>query len=161
MNKVILMGRLTKDPEIRYSQAAEPTCVARYTLAVNKRFKREGEPDADFINCVAFGKTGEFVERFLKKGMQMAISGRLSVRSWEDPMQGRRFITEVVVDEHEFAESKQSFESRGGSSSYNNYDNAPQQSFGNDGGGYTPPAAPMQDFSAMSSTIDSDDDIPF
>ena len=144
MNKVILMGRLTKDPDIRYSQSAEPVCVARYTLAVNRRFKREGEPDADFISCVAFGKTGEFVERFLKKGMQMAVSGRITVRSWEDQTGQRRWTTEVVIDEHEFAESKSSFESRGGSRDYD----APQD------------IAPGG-FSAISETLDSDDDIPF
>jgi len=145
MNKVILMGRLTKDPDIRYSQSTEPVCVARYTLAVTRRFKREGEPDADFISCVAFGKTGEFVEKYLKKGMQMAVSGRLTVRSWEDQTSGqRRWSTEVVIDEHEFAESKASFESRGGSRDYDGpQDIAP--------GG----------FSAISETLDSDDDIPF
>lgn len=148
MNKVILMGRLTKDPEIRYSQSAEPTCVARYTLAVNRRFKREGEPDADFIPCVAFGKTGEFVEKFLKKGMQMAVSGRITVRSWEDQSGQRRWTTEVIVDEHEFAESKSSFEARGGSRGYSPpSDGLPQN------------AAPSG-FSAISETLDSDD-IPF
>lgn len=81
MNKVILMGRLVKEPEVRYSQGAEPIAVARYTLAVNRRFKRQGEPEADFINCVAFGKTGEFAEKYFKKGQLVAITGRLQVRS--------------------------------------------------------------------------------
>lgn len=76
MNKVILMGRLVKEPEVRYSQGAEPIAVARYTLAVNRRFKRQGEPEADFINCVAFGKTGEFAEKYFKKGQLVAITGR-------------------------------------------------------------------------------------
>ena len=75
MNKVILMGRLVKEPEVRYSQGAEPIAVARYTLAVNRRFKRQGEPEADFINCVAFGKTGEFAEKYFKKGSWLRLPG--------------------------------------------------------------------------------------
>ena len=97
MNKVILMGRLVRDPEVRYSQGAEPLAVARYTLAVNRRFKRQGEQDADFIGCVAFGKAGEFAEKYFKKGQMVSIIGRLQVRSWDD--------------EQYFAESKASFES--------------------------------------------------
>ena len=84
MNKVILMGRLTKDPEVRYAQSNEPLAVARYTLAVNRRFKRAGEQDADFIGCVAFGKTGEFAEKYFKKGQMVGVVGRLQVRSWDD-----------------------------------------------------------------------------
>ena len=83
MNKAILMGRLTKDPEVRYSNAAEPLAIARYTLAVNRQRKREGEPDADFINCVAFGKPAEFAERFLRKGMQVLVSGRIQIRQFD------------------------------------------------------------------------------
>ena len=82
MNKVILMGRLTKDPEVKYVQGANTFTVARYTLAVNRRFKRDGEPDADFIGCVAFGKSAEFVEKYLKKGQQIAIQGRLQFETW-------------------------------------------------------------------------------
>lgn len=111
MNKVILMGRLTRDPEVRYSQGSEPIAVARYSLAVNRRFKRDGEPDADFINCVAFGKTGEFAERYFKKGQMVSIVGRLQVRSWEDQTGQKRWSTDVVVEEQFFAESKSSFES--------------------------------------------------
>lgn len=110
MNKVILMGRLTKDPEVRYSQGAEPVAVARYTLAVNRRFKRAGEPDADFIGCVAFGKSGEFAEKYFKKGQMVAIVGRLQVRSWDDNEGKKHWSTEVVVEEQHFAESKASFE---------------------------------------------------
>lgn len=76
MNKVILMGRLTKDPEVRYAQGSEPLAVARYTLAVNRRFKRQGEQDADFIGCVAFGKAGEFAEKYFKKGQMVGVVGR-------------------------------------------------------------------------------------
>ena len=107
MNKVILMGRLVKEPEVRYSQGAEPIAVARYTLAVNRRFKRQGEPEADFINCVAFGKTGEFAEKYFKKGQLVAITGRLQVRSWDKDGE-RRYATEVIIEEQYFAESKNS-----------------------------------------------------
>lgn len=107
MNKVILMGRLVKEPEVRYSQGAEPIAVARYTLAVNRRFKRQGEPEADFINCVAFGKTGEFAEKYFKKGQLVAITGRLQVRSWDKDGE-RRYTTEVIIEEQHFAESKNS-----------------------------------------------------
>ncbi len=112
MNKVILMGRLTKDPEVRYSQAAQPLAIARYTLAVNRRFKREGEPDADFINIVSFGKAGEFAEKFFKKGQQVSIVGRLQIRTYDDPDGNRKWITEVIAEEQYFAESKASFENR-------------------------------------------------
>ena len=110
MNKVILMGRLTKDPEVRYSQGSEPLAVARYTLAVNRRFKRQGEPDADFINCVSFGKAGEFAERYFKKGQMVSVVGRLPVRSWDDNEGKKRWSTDVVVEEQFFAESKASSE---------------------------------------------------
>lgn len=106
MNKVILMGRLTRDPEVRYSQGAEPLAIARYSLAVNKRFKRQGEPDADFIPCVAFGKQGEFAERYFRKGQMVSVVGRLQVRNWEDNEGKKRITTEVVVEEQYFAESK-------------------------------------------------------
>lgn len=114
MNKVILMGRLTRDPEVRYSQAAEPLAVARYALAVNRRFKRQGEPEADFINCVAFGKAGEFAEKYFKKGQMISIVGRLQVRSWDDQNGQKRWSTDVIVEEQYFAESKAAFESHRG-----------------------------------------------
>lgn len=106
MNKVILMGRLTRSPEVRYSQGAEPVAVARYTLAVNRRFKRKDEPEADFIPCVAFGQSGEFAEKYFKKGQMVSIVGRLQVRSWEDNEGKKRWTTEVIVEEQYFAESK-------------------------------------------------------
>jgi len=152
MNKVILMGRLTKDPEIRYSQAAEPVCVAKYTLAVNRRFKREGEPDADFIYCVCFRKTAEFAERFLKRGMQILVSGSLQVRTYDDNTGQRRWSTEVIVDEAQFTESKAAFEMR--MANRGGYD---------EGGNATPPAPPAYEpegFSAITQSID-DDDLPF
>ena len=106
LNKVILMGRLTRDPEIRYSQSAEPMAIARYSLAVERRFKREGEPKADFIPCVAFGKQGEFAERYFRKGQLVSVAGRLQVRNWDDNEGKKRVTTEVVIEEQYFAESK-------------------------------------------------------
>lgn len=108
MNKVILMGRLTRNPEVRYSQGAEPKAIARYSLAVNRRFKRQEEQDADFIPCVAFGKQGEFAEKYLSKGRLIAVSGRLQVRNWDDNNGNKRTTIEVVVEEQYFAESKKS-----------------------------------------------------
>jgi single-strand DNA-binding protein len=113
MNKVFLMGRLTRDPDIRYSQGEKATCIARYTLAVDRRFKREGEQNADFISCVAFGKSGEFVEKYLHKGIKIAIAGRIQTGSYEKDGQ-RVYTTDVVVEEHEFAESKSSASSGAG-----------------------------------------------
>jgi single-strand DNA-binding protein len=145
MNKAILIGRLTKDPEVRYTQSNEPMAIAHYTLAVNRRFKREGEPDADFIPCVVFGKSAEFAEKYFKKGMQIAVSGRITVRSWEDQTGQRRWATEVNVDDQEFTESKGAFEARSGSQRESKPAPNPYEAEG---------------FSAISSTID-DDDIPF
>lgn len=106
MNKVILMGRLTRSPEVRYSQGAEPVAVARYTLAVNRRFKRKDEPEADFIPCVALGKRGEFAEKYFRKGQLVGVIGRLQVRSWEDKEGKKHWTTEVIIEEQHFAESK-------------------------------------------------------
>ena len=110
MNKVILMGRLTRDPEVRYSQGSEAFAVARFSLAVNKRFKRQGEPDADFINCVAFGRNGEFVEKYFRKGQMVSVVGRLQTRTWEDQNGQKRYGMDVVVEEQYFAESKSASE---------------------------------------------------
>lgn len=106
MNKVILMGRLTRSPEVRYSQGSEPVAVARYTLAVNRRFKRKDEPEADFIPCVAFGESGEFAEKYFRKGQLVGVIGRLQVRSWEDKEGKKHWTTEVIIEEQHFAESK-------------------------------------------------------
>ena len=106
MNKVILVGRLTKNPEIRYTQGENPTAIARYTLAVDRRFKREGEPTADFINCVAFGKSGEFAEKYFRKGLRIAISGRITTGSFTNKDGVKVYTTEVTVEDQEFAESK-------------------------------------------------------
>lgn len=106
MNKFIGIGRLTKDPMISYSQGESQTCVARYTLAVDRRFKQEGQPDADFISCVALGKQGEFVEKYLTKGIKIAVAGRIQTGSYINKEGQKVYTTEVVVNEHEFVESK-------------------------------------------------------
>ena len=106
MNKVILMGRLTRNPDIRYSQGEKSTCIARYTLAVNRRYHRDGEAEADFINCVAFGKNGEFAEKYLKQGTKIVISGRIQTGSYTNRDGVKVYTTDVVVEECEFAESK-------------------------------------------------------
>lgn len=100
------MGRLTRDPEIRYTQSSESMAIARYSLAVERRFKREGEQKADFIPCVAFGKQGEFAERYFRKGQLVSVAGRLQVRNWDDNEGKKRVTTEVVIEEQYFAESK-------------------------------------------------------
>lgn len=117
MNKVILIGRLTKDPDVRYSQANPPVAVARYSLAVHKRFKKEGEQDADFINCIALGKNGEFAEKFLKKGMQISIVGRIQTGSYTDKDGKKIYTTDVVVKEHYFTESKKDSQTSNNTSS--------------------------------------------
>ena len=106
MNKVILMGRLTRDPEVRYTQTNN-TLVASFSLAVNRRFTREGDTQtADFINIVAWGKTGEFCSKYFKKGQQVGIIGRLQTRTWEDNQGQKRYVTEVIAEETYFADSK-------------------------------------------------------
>ena len=107
MNKVILMGRLTRDPEVRYSQGENALAIARYTLAVDRRAaRREGEATADFINCVAFGRSAEFAERYLRQGTKIVVSGRIQTGSYTNRDGQKVYTTEVVVEESEFAESK-------------------------------------------------------
>ena len=106
MNKVILMGRLTRDPEVRYSQGATATAVARYTLAVDRRFKRDGEASADFINCVSFGRSAEFAEKYFRQGLKVVVTGRIQTGSYTNKDGVRVYTTDVVVEEQEFAESK-------------------------------------------------------
>jgi single-strand DNA-binding protein len=109
MNKVILMGRLTRDPEVRYSQGENPIAVARYTLAIDRRYKKDGdEQTADFIRCVAFGKNGEFAEKYLHQGNKIAIVGRIQTGSYTDKDGNKVYTTEVVIEEHYFCESKAS-----------------------------------------------------
>ena len=132
MNKVILMGRLTRDPEVRYSQGETPMAVARYTLAVDRRQARNNgnEQTADFINCVAFGRAGEFAERYFRKGTKIAITGRIQTGSYTNKDGVRVYTTDIVVEEQEFAESKNA--SSGNEGGYQNN--------GYNGGGYNRPA---------------------
>ena len=106
MNKVILMGRLTRDPEVRYSQGEQATAIARYTLAVDRRFKRDGDQTADFIGCVAFGKLGEFAEKYLRKGTKVVVTGRIQTGSYTNKDGQKVYTTDVVIEDQEFAESK-------------------------------------------------------
>lgn len=109
MNKVILMGRLVRDPDVRYSQSANGSmAVARYTLAVDRKFKRENEPSADFINCIAFGKLGENAEKYFNQGTKLVVTGRIQTGSYTNKDGVKVYTTDVVVEEQEFAESKSS-----------------------------------------------------
>ena len=119
MNKVILMGRLTRDPEIRYSAGENQTAVARYTLAVDRRFRRQGEEQtADFINCVVFGRGAEFAERYLHQGTKIVATGRIQTGSYTNKDGNRVYTTDVVVEEQEFAESKATSDANAGSFSH-------------------------------------------
>jgi len=152
MNKVILMGRLARDPELRYSQGSNQLAITRYSLAVSRQYKREGQPDVDFINIVAFGKSGEFAEKFFKKGMMVAITGRMQVSSYDDKDGNKKWSTDVIVEEQHFAESKASFESH-----RNSNNNMGQPNF-------TPqkqatPEKPAEGFFPIDDNMD--DDLPF
>ena len=111
MNKVILMGRLTRDPEVRYSAGENALAIARYTLAVDRRFRRDGEASADFISCVSFGRTAEFAEKYFRQGLKIAVTGRIQTGSYTNRDGQKVYTTEVVVEEQEFAESKSSSDS--------------------------------------------------
>ena len=120
MNKVILMGRLTRDPEVRYTQTNN-TVVASFSLAVNRRFVRQGEErQADFINIVAWSKLGEFCGKYFKKGQQVGIIGRIQTRTWDDDQGQKHYVTEVVAEEAYFADSKRDGEASSSSSSFEN-----------------------------------------
>ena len=114
MNKVILMGRLTRDPEVRYSQGENAMAIARYTLAVDRRFQKNSEQGADFISCVAFGRSAEFAEKYLKQGIKICITGRIQTGSYTNKDGVKVYTTEVVVEDQEVAESKNA-SSAGGS----------------------------------------------
>ena len=106
MNKAVLMGRLIRDPDVRYTNGSSPLCIARYTLAVDRRFRKENEATADFVPCVAFGKMGEFAEKYFHQGMRVIVSGRIQTGSYTDRDGKKIYTTEVVIEEQEFAESK-------------------------------------------------------
>lgn len=146
MNKVILMGRLTRDPEVRYSQGENSLAIARYTLAVDRRFNRNNEEQtADFISCVAFGKAGEFAEKYLHKGTKIAVVGRIQTGSYTNKDGVKVYTTEVVVEEQEFAESK----------------NAQGGGQNGGGGGYSAPAPSGAEDGFMNIPDGIDDQIPF
>ena len=131
MNKVILMGRLTRDPEVRYSAGESGTAIARYTLAVDRRFKRDGEATADFISCVSFGRTAEFAEKYFRQGLKVLVAGRIQTGSYTNNSGQKVYTTDVVVEEQEFAEGKNSSKQGAGQQPPQNYggqQNAPQQS---------------------------------
>ena len=143
MNKVILMGRLTRDPEVRYTQTNN-TLVASFSLAVNRRFVRQGEErQADFINVVAWSKLGEFCSKYFKKGQQVGVIGRIQTRTWDDDQGTKHYVTEVVAEEAYFADSRRDGDNSG---SFEN-------TFGT-----TEPGSMGSDFEVNSS---SDDDLPF
>lgn len=119
MNKVILMGRLVRDPDIRYSNGENSIAVARFTLAVDRRFKREGEQKADFISCVAFGRNGEFAEKYLHQGNKIVITGHIQTGSYTNRDGNKVYTTDVVVEEQEFAESKKASEANSGAGQSN------------------------------------------
>lgn len=106
MNKVILVGRLTRDPELRYSQGQDSTAFCRYILAVNRRFKKDGEDSADFIQCIAFGKSAEFAEKYFRQGVRVSVSGRIRTGSFTNREGQKVYTTQVVIEEQEFAESR-------------------------------------------------------
>ena len=152
MNKVIISGRLTRDPETRYSQSAEPIAVTRFSVAVNRRFKKEGEADADFINCVAFGKTAEFIGKYFGKGRMIGIVGSLRTNSWTDNNGQKRVSTDVQVDEAEFLESKSAFEN----SQQNNMSSQQNQAFDNSQNNIQE----SDEFYSIETGVD-DDNLPF
>ena len=118
MNKVLLMGRTTRDPEVRYSQGEKTTAVARLNLAVDRRFKKDGEASADFIPCVAFGKTAEVIEKYVVKGTKLLIVGRIQTGSYTNKDGNKVHTTDIMIEEMEFAESKKTAEANGQSSSH-------------------------------------------
>ena len=151
MNKVILMGRLTRDPEVRYSAGENALAIARYTLAVDRRFKRDGDQTADFIGCVAFGKLGEFAEKYLRKGTKVVVTGRIQTGSYTNKDGQKVYTTDVVVEEQEFAESKSSSDSYAASHPQTNAAPAPSMP--------SPSAASADGFMNIPDGID--EELPF
>ena len=143
MNKVILMGRLTRDPEVRYGAGENSTAVARYTIAVDRRFKRDGEQSADFISCVTFGRSAEFAEKYLRQGTKIVLTGRIQTGSYTNRDGQKVYTTDIVVEEQEFAENKAAA-SNGGQGNYSR-----------------PSAAPSDADGFMNIPDGIDDDLPF
>ena len=130
MNKVILMGRLTRDPEVRYGAGENSTAVARYTIAVDRRFKRDGEQNADFIGCVAFGRNAEFAEKYLRQGTKIVLTGRIQTGSYTNRDGQKVYTTDIIVEEQEFAESKAAAAGNGGQGNYSRASSAPSDANG-------------------------------
>ena len=130
MNKVILMGRLTRDPEVRYGAGENSTAVARYTIAVDRRFKRDGEQSADFIGCVAFGRNAEFAEKYLRQGTKIVLTGRIQTGSYTNRDGQKVYTTDIVVEEQEFAENKAAAAGNGGQGNYSRASSAPSDANG-------------------------------
>ena len=148
MNKVILMGRLTRDPEVRYSQGDSQMAIARFSLAVDRRFKRQGDTvTADFFNCTAFGKQGEFVEKYLKQGTKVVVTGRIQNDNYTNKEGQKVYSVQVIVEEIEFAESKNASAGNGGS-----FQNVPA-------GNSTEPMMPEDGFMNIPDGIDNS--LPF
>lgn len=147
MNKVILMGRLTRDPEVRYTQGEQPMAIARYSLAVDRRFARnnqEGQQTADFISCVAFGKNGEFAEKYLHKGTKIVVEGRIQTGSYTNKDGVKVYTTDIVVESQEFAESKNAQSGNGGAE-----------------GGYANSQQPQADADGFMNIPDGIEELPF
>ena len=159
MNKVILMGRLTRDPDIRYSQGENSTAVARYTLAVDRRFKLDGDQTADFISCVAFGRAAEFAEKYFHQGIKIAVTGRIQTGSYTNRDGVKVYTTDIVVEEQEFAESKNA-SSEGGFSRGGNAGPFGQNRDGQNGGGSNA-GMPDLDDGFMNIPDGIDEELPF
>lgn len=169
MNKVVLMGRLTRDPEVRYTQGENSMCIARYTLAVDRRFSRNNNNDgqnADFIPCVAFGKAGEHAEKYYRKGIKVAVSGRIQTGSYTNRDGVKVYTTEVIVEDQEFAESRNASQ-QGGGSSYsggNSYGSGSSYGGGNNsyGGGQSGSAQSSGSIDGFMNIPDGiDEELPF
>ncbi len=146
MNKVILMGRLTRDPEVKYSQGDNATAIARFTLAVERRIKRDNEASADFINCVSFGRSAEFAEKYFRKGTKIVICGRIQTGSYTNKDGQKVYTTDIVIEEQDFAESKATSQQNNSGSVQNNSNNRQSQK----------PQPDPDEFMSV-----DDDDLPF
>lgn len=146
MNKVILMGRLTRDPEVKYSQGDNATAIARFTLAVERRIKRENEASADFINCVSIGRSAEFAEKYFRKGTKIVICGRIQTGSYTNKDGQKVYTTDIVIEEQDFAESKATSQQNNSGSVQNNSNSRQSQK----------PQPDPDEFMSV-----DDDDLPF
>lgn len=146
MNKVILMGRLTRDPEVKYSQGDNATAIARFTLAVERRIKRDNEASADFINCVSFGRSAEFAEKYFRKGTKIVICGRIQTGSYTNKDGQKVYTTDIVIEEQDFAESKATSQQNNSGSVQNNSNSRQSQK----------PQPDPDEFMSV-----DDDDLPF